>query len=250
MGAPNDLSPERVHLWQFYWPPHRLPQVHRHPWLSPEERDRAASFRYEADRQRYGLGRLGLRWLLSRHLGGHPATLEFAYGAYGKPQLAHPGSARDLQFNLAHSGDWIVYGVSRDRAIGVDVEKLAQRPHLDRLIGRCLSATEQASMPTADAARLRCFLALWTLKEAHLKAIGQGLYYPMNRVEIGLLPTPQLRCPAQVPELPAQPWLLKSWQPAPDYLAAVCVAGEPAAIAPYPFPAETVNFAQASPHSL
>jgi 4'-phosphopantetheinyl transferase len=221
--------PGVVHLWQMYWPDHRPYLAPYARWLTASEQARAAQRHRQVDQQRFILSRGGLRGLLGLYLGIDPATVALAYGDRGKPFLANatPG----LAFNLAHSGDWVVYGFTRGCAIGVDVEAIAPRAHLEGLIRRCLTPAEQAHIAEmgdsgADHAgscdrRLRQFFAYWTVKEAYLKTTGQGLSYPMAAVEVGNMgDAPCFQQPDS-----ARSWGLYPWQPDAQAVAAVCVAG-------------------------
>src|SRR5215469_13308959 len=57
--------------------------------LSADEVERAARFRFEADRNNYVLSRGGLRHLLAAYLAASPKEIRFKYSAYGKPMLDH-----------------------------------------------------------------------------------------------------------------------------------------------------------------
>ncbi|NER84749.1 MAG: 4'-phosphopantetheinyl transferase superfamily protein [Leptolyngbya sp. SIO1D8] len=211
-------DPYDIHLWQLHFP---LAQPYIDTWamwLSADEHDRAQRFRRAVDRDRFILSRGGLRYLLAGYLACSPKALSFAYNVYGKPSLA---DSDGLHFNLAHSQDWVVYGVGHPPFLGVDVEQTIHRQYLDGLIQRCLTMEEQVTLSPTAPARLRGFLQHWTVKEAHLKAIGLGLSYPMTEVQVAWWPEPHLVCPA-VTETPT-PWTVKLWHPAEDAIAAVCV---------------------------
>jgi 4'-phosphopantetheinyl transferase len=204
-----------------------------HRWLSGEESQRAERFYRQEDRDRFILSRGGLRYLLSQYLGCAPETLAFTYGTHGKPALTQ---ATPLQFNLAHSADWVIYGISQGRAIGVDVEQVRDRGNLDGLIERCLTPQEQRHLPAADRDRLYGFLHHWTIKEAHLKAIGHGLSTAMTAVEISGQSPPHLVRPARWSGQRFPGWTLHRWDPTPTTLAALCLEGTGGAIALRPFP--------------
>jgi 4'-phosphopantetheinyl transferase len=77
--------------------------------------------------------------------------------------------------------------VGRGRDVGVDVECVRPLPDLDGVAARFFSPGEQArlgALPPDE--RLGTFFALWTLKEAYLKARGDGLSRPPESVEITL----------------------------------------------------------------
>ncbi len=162
-----------AHLWLWSVPPleQLLPQL---DMLSPEECRRAERLQLPADRCRFLAGRLGLRSLLSRYSGIPPRAIPLDHTANGKPYWRDP--PLPLQFNLSHSHEWILVGLTLQRRIGVDLERIRPVPRWQR-IARCyFSAAEQARLwicPPAE--RERVFLELWTQKEALLKAMGVGL---------------------------------------------------------------------------
>ncbi len=147
--------------------------------LKPAERTRLESLRRADDRDRFLLGRAGLRLLLGAFCGVQPEALELVAGPNGKPRLAACAAAqmpfRPPEFNVAHSGDLVLLGVHATRAVGVDVEW--HRPGLQwqRIASRCLApelCQEIEALP--PAARLPAFLRHWCRLEAELKAHGTG----------------------------------------------------------------------------
>ena len=91
----------------------------------------------------------------------------------GKPSLAGlPGAV----FNMAHCDGFSLIGAGWSGAIGVDLETL--RPDLDTWeIAEALFHPAEAAWLRALSPRQRClgFTALWTIKEAMLKATGRGI---------------------------------------------------------------------------
>ena len=65
-----------------------------------------------------------LRAILGLYLDCTPTELRFKYTEYGKPSLANPDVNSNLSFNLAHSGKLALYGITLERAIGVDIEQV------------------------------------------------------------------------------------------------------------------------------
>ncbi len=121
--------------------------------------------------------RAALRHLCAGYLVAEPRSLVFGAGEDGKPRLDGSHLRSGLTFNLSHSGRHVLLAFARDAEVGVDVEVLAPIPDLGSLITSVTHPDEEASLnaePDNDA-RLRRFLALWTAKEAVLKAIGTGL---------------------------------------------------------------------------
>src|SRR5512132_2469878 len=89
------------------------------PLLSPDERDRAAAFRFERDRWRYLVARGLLRTVLGERLDEDPGRISFAYGERGKPRLA---GETGLRFNVSHSHGVVAIALCEGRELGVDVE--------------------------------------------------------------------------------------------------------------------------------
>lgn len=222
--SPSALTlplPHETHLWQLHIPRGQPYRDLWFAWLSDDEQARAARFLRDEDRDRFVLSRGGLRYLLSGYLKDEPDAFTFSYNPYGKPALDQ--SLLDLYFNLAHSGEWIVYGFSRCQWIGVDVEERVERTYLDSLIQRCLTVEEQSTLGCERSSRLLDFLKYWTTKEAHLKALGLGLSYPMDEVQVELQPTPTLKRPGMVENQTIQDWTVEMWFPSPNAIAASCV---------------------------
>jgi len=148
--------------------------------LDREEQEHAKRFRRPDDRDRYRLGRATLRLVLGDWLDRDPASLRFAAGPHGKPELVGPGPSplhcKPPQFNLSHSGDLILLAFHADAPVGVDVERL--RPDLDWLpiARRCLGPAELESLlALAPAEAAPAFVESWCALEAGLKARGVGL---------------------------------------------------------------------------
>jgi phosphopantetheinyl transferase len=143
------------------------------PLLSPDESDRAASFRFGRDRSRYVAARGLLRELLGERLGIDPERVEFVYGEHGKPRVA--GEAR-LCFNLAHSNDVVALAVCDGREVGVDVEAKREGLFAEGIARRYLPvqvAREIERLP--EAGRAEEFFRAWVRQEAYAKARGGGL---------------------------------------------------------------------------
>jgi 4'-phosphopantetheinyl transferase len=226
-------QPAETHIWQLCLPTVADRLTTWQSWLSADEHDRAQRFLRPTDRDRFILSRGGLRYLLARYLHCGPHSLAFTYSPHGKPQLMKP--AAEVYFNLAHSGDWVIYGVSRCQWIGVDVEQMAPRPYLESLIRRCLTPDEQATLPNTAEGRLVSFFQYWTVKEACLKAIGLGLSYPIQAVQVSLGANPDLDLPATVEGQTIRHWSTQLWHPGDGAIAAVCVGQAAQQITRWPF---------------
>ncbi len=154
-------------------------------WLDQSERARCNRFRYSAPRRRFALCRAALRALLCSALGVVNEQLAFTLSAHGKPDAQVSGRPARISFNVSHSGRHGLVAIASRGRLGVDVEERSARYDLDGLSESVLGPQERADLEAAQGDhRLRLFLVLWTLKEALIKATGDGLSHDMSRFEI------------------------------------------------------------------
>jgi 4'-phosphopantetheinyl transferase len=153
--------------------------------VTADERERAARFRLEADRQRFLQGRLLLRTFLGHHLGIAPRDVMFVNGEFGKPEVRRPAYTDILRFNLAHSGDWLLFALARDRELGVDVEQHREMSDAVQIARRFFAPPEVAALEALDPALHHdTFFRVWTRKEAIVKATGQGISAGLDRFAV------------------------------------------------------------------
>lgn len=194
--APLDIGPEKLRGLEAF--------------LQPDESERAARFRFPGHRARYIVARGTLRSILGIHLGRDPRSLRFAYGPHGKPALAEPAGTR-IEFNLSHSAGLAVYAVALERRVGVDVERVKPEGswlQIARQYFKPSEAAELAALPE-EAMRKR-FFEMWSVKEARLKALGEGLKFPLDK------------------DVDAAAWPVAGFVPMPGYCAALAYEARPA----------------------
>lgn len=146
--------------------------------ISHDEQLRLQRFRFKKDQKRYAAARL-LQYLgLSQLLDMQPSEMIFDKGPHGKPLLknVNPKSRLPLplDFNLSHSGDWAVAAFSPGK-IGIDVENRRRTNDVLAIADRYFFAKELADMLAVAGNERESFFKLWTLKEAYIKARGEGL---------------------------------------------------------------------------
>jgi 4'-phosphopantetheinyl transferase len=129
---------------------------------------RAAAFRVEDGRRNFVAARSALRTLLGRYLQHDPATLRFATSTNGKPRLDHPPSS--LQFNVTHSGTVGLIAIANGADVGIDVEEIKPRAHLDGIAKRVFTERERDAIDGELS-----FYRHWVAKEAFVKATGKGV---------------------------------------------------------------------------
>jgi 4'-phosphopantetheinyl transferase len=176
--------------------------------LSAAEKIKADRFKFPQHQRRYQAVHGILRIILGRYLNLDPAQINFIHSDRGKPYLTDDCNPLNLQFNLSHSENMAIVGISRDRRIGVDLEKMRPMENAEQLAERFFCASEYAFLTQAiPEERDKLFFQLWTAKEAYLKATGEGISGGLNQVEIALNPLRFINCPD---------WYLQSFSPNPD----------------------------------
>jgi 4'-phosphopantetheinyl transferase len=126
---------------------------------SPDEVQRASSFRRALSGARWLSARRALRRVLADRIG---PTVVFETGPHGKPAAAgHP----DVEFSVSHTGAHALIAVATT-AVGVDVEEPGRVIDAGRVARRLWSTP-----PTIEPAAV---LRQWVRTEAVLKATGAG----------------------------------------------------------------------------
>jgi 4'-phosphopantetheinyl transferase len=193
--------------------------------LSPSERARADRFRFEQHRRRFILSHVALREILARYLQADPAKIEFNSNLYGKPYLAGTHADSEIRFNLAHSHELALVALTRGCEIGVDVEHIRPIPDLAQIARRFFSLADQTEFSTLPPfQQSNAFYACWTRKEAFIKAVGDGLIYPLDQFNVTLIPGEPARF-LRVGNDPSEAgkWTLVSFQPSNEYMGAVAL---------------------------
>ena len=200
--------------------------------LSSEEQLRAGRFVFERDCRRFVIGRVRLRELLAERLNERPEAIELTYGPRGKPALAPRLAKSGLHFNLSHAEDVAVYAFAFGLEVGVDVEAVRELRDADEIAKRFFSRHERGAYFALDPHdRLQGFFNCWTRKEAFIKAVGDGLFRPLDSFDVSVAPG----IPAEILRVGDTPgercgWQIESFSPAPGFVAAVVSADPERAI--------------------
>lgn len=124
-------------------------------------------------------GRALLRASLSSWAAVERRAWRFAVNAHGRPAVEHPPSP--VHFNLSHTRGMVALVLGADPFVGVDVERLDRNVRPLEVADRFFSPAEVEALRALPAEHHRDrFLALWTLKEAYIKARGMGLALPLR----------------------------------------------------------------------
>lgn len=158
--------------------------------LSVDELSRMEKFHFEKHRNHFIVARGILRELLAGYLNQSPRNIVFSYTEYGRPYINNV----DLNFNLSHSDDCILYAITQNQRVGIDVEKLKAEIDYLSIAEEFFTKNEYAKLKNIPIEeQCLAFYRCWTRKEAYVKTMGQGLSYPLNQVEVSLLTLEQAK---------------------------------------------------------
>eukprot|EP00667_Euglena_gracilis_P015605 EG_transcript_16237 len=167
--------------------------------LPEPEQAHVQRFKFEEDRKRALLSRLLQRAAVCAAVGLPYDTVVLRRTKGNKPFLAVPHSRPDapnFNFNVSHEGDYVILATENVCIVGADVAAPQQVRRRGQPVERaadffanfesvCSEREWRAirAQPT-DALQLAAFRRHWSLKEAFVKARGDGLgFEPLRRAE-------------------------------------------------------------------
>jgi len=154
--------------------------------LTCEEQRRAANFQFERDKNRFIAARGILRSIIGHYyLKSEPARVAFRSGLRGKPYLEPAFEDSTLDFNQADSGGLALYAFARGHEIGIDIEYRRSLTDFMQIADSTFSAYEKQTLAgLPEEAIQTAFYNCWTRKEAFVKAIGEGLYFDLDKFDV------------------------------------------------------------------
>jgi 4'-phosphopantetheinyl transferase len=210
-----------LHIWLAWLDVEPQQRARLCSYLSKDEVSRAERFVFPRDRDHFIVARGTLRELLGKYLHCPPNAVQFKTGRYGKLSLLE--DHHQVRFNLSHSHGLALYAFCRGRELGIDAEKIRAGFAGEGIAERYFSATEQhelAELP--QELRDTAFFLCWTRKEAYIKAHGDGLQIALDSFDVSLKPGE----PETLRSADSGRWRMRSFAPAPEFVAAIIVEGE------------------------
>ena len=219
------LSGAEIHLWLTCDQVDSEKAARCRSLLSFDEKQREARFVFEKDQTRHLLTRTLVRSVLSSYEAVDPADWVFSSNPYGRPEIAASMTrGRDLCFNVSHTAGLIALGVTRGRALGIDVENPQPLTDLWGIAEHAFTPAEVAELAgLPEKLRLERFFQHWTLKESYIKARGMGVSIPLQGFGVGLAQD-GLATLDIAPELSdhSSRWQLWQARPTPGHVLAIC----------------------------
>jgi 4'-phosphopantetheinyl transferase len=193
--------------------------------LSEAECHQQDSFHFARDQHRYLVTRALVRTTLSQYADIAPELWTFTTSAHGRPAISNEDPrARTLSFNITHTDELVVLGVTHDRELGIDTEEYRNRRVALEIADRYFSAEEVADLyDQPPAGQPERFFRYWTLKESYIKARGLGLSIPLDQFSFRFSDRDCIRMStsAQLNDAPSN-WQFWQWSLASAHLLAVC----------------------------
>jgi len=227
MNRTIPLTPAEIHLWLAFYDEITEEGLHSayRELLNAAEKEQEARFYFARDRRRYLITRALVRMVLSRYVSIHPREWIFSTNAYGRPDIVN-AQARDayLSFNISHTHSLIVLGVTKRRALGVDVENFRAREASIDIADRYFAPQEVAALTAAPPhQRQYRFFEYWTFKEAYIKARGMGLSLPLDKISFHYPDDRGVEITID-PKLAddSARWQFWQFRPGAEYLVAIC----------------------------
>lgn len=188
--------------------------------LSLVEREQAARFARLVDGAAFITARATLRRLLASATGLDAAELPLERDARGRPYLAADGHDT-MDFNLSHSGALAAIGIAFGGRIGVDVEIHGAARAIRDLVPQVMGPREaEALSRLSGEAFAREFYECWTRKEAVIKALGIGLEFPLQSIDV---PSVAHERAVRVRTGPADLWTVSTREPMPGYSLSIAL---------------------------
>ncbi|ORX69859.1 hypothetical protein DL89DRAFT_267097 [Linderina pennispora] len=162
-------------------------------YLPSQEIKTLQRFRQFHDKARSALGRILLRQTLLEYTASPAATpRDFVIDAQPgqKPRLTNASICPTVSdFNIAHDGSWIVVGVTETGLIGVDVAQARlhggeSADDLATIFASELTTDEQQYLKYKSPNKLLDFYTIWAVKEAYVKATGEGILGGLTRINV------------------------------------------------------------------
>lgn len=153
-------------------------------FLSEKELSKLNSMEEPKRKNEYLQSRYYVKKKIAELLKTNPKNIDFVYTGEGKPIL--PPHSLNLDFNISHTENVFIFGITDKGFIGVDIEKMRASKHLDKIAERLFSESELKALKSeADPdKKQKTFFRLWSSKESIVKAFAGGVFKHAHEISI------------------------------------------------------------------
>ena len=227
LNAPDSLilRDEDAHIWRADLEVDEGIQSSFLKLLTPDEKNRAQKFHFAKDKRNFIAARGILRFLIGKYLEMNPAEISFQYSQFGKPSIA---SNNSLKFNISHSQNIALFAFTKKLNIGIDVEFVNPKIEAKDIAANFFSTNEVLNLlALPEELQTLGFFNCWTRKEAFIKAVGEGLSFPLDKFEVSLDPDKPAKLLATHWEPKAvSKWSMYSMLPETNFVGCLAIEGQ------------------------
>lgn len=157
--------------------------------ITPEDFSDIANKQHQEDVLQCIIGRLLLRHATHEFTGTPWAEIEFGRTEKGKPYLVNPPGTK-FGLNITHQGDFVGFASSCTSKVGVDIMRL-DKERAGKTADEYINSMAKSASPDelrmmrgqpTEAMKMTMFYRYWCLKEAILKATGDGILDDLSRI--------------------------------------------------------------------
>lgn len=221
------------HLWEI---PLDISGINLNHWiqrLSSEEKKVAMRFQFEKHRRRYIISHVAMREIVSDYLNVSSSEVIVHVGEHGKPYLEN----NPLYFNLSHSHEMALLGLSFHGNVGVDIEYLNPKINFMNIAERYFTPEEVKQLKDIPPeTRYQHFYLCWSAKEAYLKAKGIGIANHLKMFTLGIQTLSEVKIldiNQEIKEFSA--WFVQPISSIDGYMAVVICTEKPASLINHKF---------------
>lgn len=152
-------------------------QMNRYLTILPSNlQERNQKFVRWEDQQANLYGKLLLIKALKKFNLDEQILYRLKYNDYSRPYIDE-----DVDFNISHSGEYVVCAVAGDMRIGIDIEHIREIDF--KYFKRVMTETQWDDI-LGSQDEMKTFFKYWALKESVIKADSRGLSVPLEKLEV------------------------------------------------------------------
>ena len=144
--------------------------------LPPGLKEKTLRYKRWQDQQRHLIGKLLLRESFKIYDLPSDSLKNITYNTYERPFLKE-----GIDFNISHSGEYVILAIGQDIRLGVDIEKIVP---VDFTHFTSVMTARQWEIIKKSDNPYPMFFMYWTMKESVIKADSRGLSVPLKHLEI------------------------------------------------------------------
>lgn len=183
-GVFTPLDKDSIHLWSAQYNDLDLHLPFARDFLSQQEREKSSDFVKPADAKRYILRHGMLRYILGTYTNTQPELLPLVNGILGKPGFHPQSEFHDISFSLSHADQVVFVGIVKNHSIGIDIVKTDPGYPFHDITEYLFTPMEKEFVQRIEPGqRYLMFFKIWALKEAIVKATGEGIRL-MNSTDV------------------------------------------------------------------